>query len=229
MADQGRSAPQEKQGEQRSPEATKRTRRQFLKYTGVATGAAALGPTLFKQLGLASTSAAQYSPVTLTQTELSTLQAVMSRLIPADEELGGAPEARAHVYVDRSLNNSYAHQLPLYQDGLAGLNQTAQANGADSFADLSPDMQDELLSRLENGELDGQIENGSDFFGVVRQHTLEGTFCDPIYGGNHDFIGWDLLGYYGLMYVYTESQQEVGTDVEPAHQSIEQFGGEPVL
>lgn len=195
----------------------------------MATGAAALGPALFRQLGLASTSAAQYSPVALTQTELSTLQAVMSRLIPADEELGGATEAHAYAYVDQALNNSYAHQLPLYQNSLAGLNRVAQANGADSFADLSPAMQDDVLGQLESGELDDQIDSGADFFGVVHQHTLEGTFCDPIYGGNHNFIGWDMLGYYGLMYVYTETQQEVGTDVEPAHQSIEQFGGEPVL
>ena len=40
--------------------------------------------------------------------------------------------------------------------------------------------------------------NAATFFTLVRSHTIQGTFCDPYYGGNADFVGWDLIGYPGL-------------------------------
>ena len=33
---------------------------------------------------------------------------------------------------------------------------------------------------------------------MVRTHTLQGTFGDPYYGGNANFVGWDLIGYPGV-------------------------------
>ena len=36
------------------------------------------------------------------------------------------------------------------------------------------------------------------FFNMVRTHTLQGTFGDPYYGGNANFVGWDLIGYPGI-------------------------------
>jgi hypothetical protein len=45
---------------------------------------------------------------------------------------------------------------------------------------------------------------------MVRGHTIEGTFCDPYYGGNADFVGWDLIGYPGLrMAVGAEDQRMI--------------------
>jgi len=37
--------------------------------------------------------------------------------------------------------------------------------------------------------------SASAFFELVLGHTLEGTFSGPLYGGNRDFIGWQLIGY----------------------------------
>jgi hypothetical protein len=42
------------------------------------------------------------------------------------------------------------------------------------------------------------MPNAAAFFNLVRAHTIQGTFCDPYYGGNADFVGWDLIGYPGL-------------------------------
>ena len=33
---------------------------------------------------------------------------------------------------------------------------------------------------------------------MVRTHTLQGTFGDPYYGGNANFVGWDLIGFPGF-------------------------------
>jgi hypothetical protein len=33
------------------------------------------------------------------------------------------------------------------------------------------------------------------FFNLVRTHTITGFFASPVHGGNHDKVGWELLGY----------------------------------
>ena len=32
---------------------------------------------------------------------------------------------------------------------------------------------------------------------ALALHTREGMFCDPVYGGNHDRVGWELIGFPG--------------------------------
>ena len=41
----------------------------------------------------------------------------------------------------------------------------------------------------------------------MREHTLQGMFSDPYYGGNADFIGWDMIGYPGVRLATTAAQQ----------------------
>ena len=57
------------------------------------------------------------------------------------------------------------------------------------------------------------------FFDLVRTHTLQGTFGDPYYGGNANFVGWDLLGYPGVRTVVTADEQRLGVAVTPTHKS----------
>ena len=32
------------------------------------------------------------------------------------------------------------------------------------------------------------------FFEMLRQHTINGFLIDPDYGGNHDGVGWKVIG-----------------------------------
>jgi gluconate 2-dehydrogenase subunit 3-like protein len=57
------------------------------------------------------------------------------------------------------------------------------------------------------------------FFTLVRGHTLQGTFCDPIYGGNANFVGWDLIGYPGVRLAVSAADQNLSTPPTPAHTS----------
>ena len=50
------------------------------------------------------------------------------------------------------------------------------------------------------------------FFLVVREHTVEGFFCDPIYGGNRGAVGWRLVGFPGAQWGYTAEQMKPGFD-----------------
>ena len=49
-------------------------------------------------------------------------------------------------------------------------------------------------------------------FAVVREHTVEGLFCDPAYGGNRNTVGWRLVGFPGVQWGYTEEQMKEGYD-----------------
>jgi hypothetical protein len=53
----------------------------------------------------------------------------------------------------------------------------------------------------------------------VLGHTLEGTFGDPHYGGNQDFIGWELIGYPGVRLAVTAEQQRMDAKLEPTLRS----------
>lgn len=49
-------------------------------------------------------------------------------------------------------------------------------------------------------------------FAVIREHTIEGYFCDPIYGGNRNTVGWKLVGFPGAQWGYTAEQMKPGFD-----------------
>ena len=72
---------------------------------------------------------------------------------------------------------------------------------------------------MENGTATGFSPDSATFFNLVRAHTIEGTFCDPYYGGNANFVGWDLIGYPGVRTSVTEEEQDIDADLEPNRMS----------
>ncbi len=49
-------------------------------------------------------------------------------------------------------------------------------------------------------------------FAAVREHTIEGMFCDPMYGGNKNFVGWRLVGFPGAQWGYSAEHAKAGFD-----------------
>ncbi|MFN7984287.1 MAG: gluconate 2-dehydrogenase subunit 3 family protein [Vicinamibacterales bacterium] len=45
-------------------------------------------------------------------------------------------------------------------------------------------------------------------FTLVLNHTRQGMFGDPYYGGNANFAGWDLIGYPGIRTMVTAADQK---------------------
>ncbi|MXZ71285.1 MAG: gluconate 2-dehydrogenase subunit 3 family protein [Acidobacteria bacterium] len=176
------------------------TRREMLKRTVVA-GAALTWPSVLPGQGAAATRMGTQSGTpfeTLTEAEGTTLEAVVGRLIPSDAAGPGALEAGAARYIDRALAGALAPSLPAYRAGLAALDRYAEAERGARFRALDASVQDRLLAALESNAATGFMPSASAFFELLRTHTIEGTFSDPAYGGNADFIGWELLGYPGL-------------------------------
>ncbi|HET7085514.1 MAG TPA: gluconate 2-dehydrogenase subunit 3 family protein [Rhizomicrobium sp.] len=185
---------------------------------------------LFKWAGAASVLAgtgsvqAQAAPATLpyrealetlTAAEADTLEAFCARLIPSDANGPGAKEARAAHYIDRALGGALASARDAYRSGLLALDFKAREANGKPFSALDAKSQDAMLTELEKTE--------SSFFNLVRQHTLQGTFCDPYYGGNAGFVGWTLLGYPGIRMFVSEQDEAKNAHPVPVRKSAYDF------
>jgi gluconate 2-dehydrogenase gamma chain len=147
---------------------------------------------------------------TLTAAEADTLEAICARLIPSDHNGPGAAEARAAHYIDRALTGPLRGSRDAYAAGLAAIDVYAQSSKGAPFARLAPRDQDAVLTDMEKNVATGFMPNAATFFALVRTHTIQGTFCDPYYGGNANFVGWDLIGYPGLRMAVGEDEQRMG-------------------
>jgi gluconate 2-dehydrogenase gamma chain len=156
---------------------------------------------------------------TLTMPEAETLEAITARLIPSDANGPGALEAQAARYIDRALGGALASSRDAYRSGLAAIDSYARMSKGSSFATLQAGDQDAVLRDMEVNVASGFVPDASTFFNLVRAHTIQGTFCDPYYGGNADFVGWDLIGYPGVRLAVTTNDQRFDPQLVPIHRS----------
>jgi gluconate 2-dehydrogenase gamma chain len=147
------------------------------------------------------------------------MDTLVARLIPADTNGPGATEARAAHYIDRALGGALASSRSAYAAGLAAVEQYARSTKGASFVKLSPEDQDQVLTDIESDTATGFTPNSATFFNLVRDHTLQGMFCAPYYGGNANFVGWDLLGYPGVRTIVSPDQQRMDIELAPNHKS----------
>jgi gluconate 2-dehydrogenase gamma chain len=114
------------------------------------------------------------------------VEEMASQIIPTDHTLG-AREARVVHFIDRMLVTFEHARQAEYEQGLRDL--AAQTSkrfpNATKFSELIFDQQIQLLTAIED----------TPFFNLVRTHTITGFFASPVHGGNHDKLGWKLIGY----------------------------------
>jgi gluconate 2-dehydrogenase gamma chain len=156
---------------------------------------------------------------TLTPDEADTLDAIVARLVPTDASGPGATEARAVHYIDRALGGALASAREAYRAGLASVNAYARTSKGSPFAQLSAADQDAVLADMERNAAAGFESGSAAFFNLMLAHTLQGTFGDPHYGGNRNFVGWDLLGYPGIRLAVTASEQRLDARPSSTHMS----------
>ena len=200
------------------------TRRELLKRVTMVGTAAAIPVRLVTiermpaDVAAQGVGAAPASFETLTTVEGETLQAIVARLIPTDGNGPGATEARAAEYIDRALGGALASSRDAYRIGLAALDVYARASRKALFAQLPGDEQDAVLRELETDTAAG-FAGSAIFFNLLLTHTIQGTFGDPYYGGNANFVGWDLIGYPGVRLAVAPVDQRLDTRPTPTHQS----------
>ena len=156
---------------------------------------------------------------TLTAAEAETLEAITARLIPSDANGPGAVEARAAHYIDRALGGALASSRDLYRSSLAATDDYARTSKGASFAALPITDQDAVLRDMEANVAVGFVPDAATFFNLVRAHTIQGTFSDPYYGGNANFVGWDLIGYPGVRLAVAAADQRLDPRLTPTRRS----------
>ncbi len=89
---------------------------------------------------------------------------------------------------EREFNGPVLGLQQLYRDGLAAL--------GDDFASV------------DGAEQDARLGAVPAFKRLLYEHTCEGMYGDPVYGGNRDEVGWHMIGWVG------DIQPRGYTDVE---------------
>lgn len=121
------------------------------------------------------------------------------------------PDTSDVIYVQKSELSRYGYQAPLnpqqvFRQGLAQLDAYAKSKFGQGFASLSESDQDTIVGSLADGSATGfDNPNVTTFWSMVYDHTIQGMFCDPLYGGNRAYAGWKLVGYPGAQRAYTPS------------------------
>ena len=139
----------------------------------------------------------------------------MARIFPDDELGPGAIEAGAMYYADRALAGAEQNNQARYRAGVRSLDALATARFGAVFNDCSKAQQDVLVGHLAaqaapDAEVaPGEAPTGLTFFEMLRAHTLEGMFSDPVHGGNRNLSGWKLLGYPGPQPSYSHEEQQL--------------------
>lgn len=186
------------------------SRRELIRRLGMAGAAAVALPAFDRVLAFQREILKTAAPAgVLSASEAATLAAVCTRIIPTDESGPGAAEARAAEYIDRALGGWLSPSRDTYTAGLAAIDAAARARSGQRFVDLPPAAQDAVLQAMEQ----------TSFFALVRAHTIQGTFCDPAYGGNANFVGWDLIGYPGVRLNVTAADQRMAAPAKPIRRS----------
>ena len=214
MANGGREGQEGRAGQAGQAGQEGLTRRELLKRAGLVVGAAVVP--VVPVASPAQTTGSEETLRSLTRLEYDTLDAICARIIPADANGPGAREARAARFVDWGLAGALGSARAQYAAGLAAVETHAIASRGGSFSKLSPADQDAVVNDLSQNKVP-QAPQG--FFNTVRTHTIQGTFSDPFYGGNADYVGWDLIGYPGVRIAVPPEYQQWKTELTPNHQS----------
>jgi gluconate 2-dehydrogenase gamma chain len=128
------------------------------------------------------------------------------------EELTGKREEAWRQRIDRIRKS--------YESGVRDLDERARSAHGSDFVDLDPEQQDQVLRYLEQPyqEQEAEAEQARvtlygapiepalqqtsheidlGFVPLLALHTRQGFYADPIYGGNRDRVGWEVIGFPG--------------------------------
>ncbi len=114
------------------------------------------------------------------------IAAIAAQILPSDDG-PGATEAGVIYFIDRALTSFDQDKQDVYRNGLRDIENIRKRMfpPAESITSLSNQQQIELIRSIEK----------SDFFEVIRVHTLLGFLGNPSYGGNRGKVGWIYIGF----------------------------------
>jgi gluconate 2-dehydrogenase gamma chain len=207
-------------------------RREFLTISGGAIGATALYIIAREYGPLERRGEDVVVPLRFfTVKEARVVSAACESIFPRDANGAGATDAGVVIYIDRQLAGPYGRDKDRYvkppfvtsvpEHGYQAKENPRQIYRAGirvlgNFDELSTDEQIRKLKDIET----------SSFFKLLRRHTIEGMFCDPMHKGNSGQVGWALIGYPGPQFSYREDiDRHFGQAFHPQPTTIEQLVG----
>lgn len=162
------------------------TRREFIKMSAAAGAGVAI----------CGCSAAGEKKV-FTDSERGCLAAVAEQIIPADDEWGGASDAGVINYIENWAGKYYPEMLPIYRNGVAGIQKACRRLYSRDFQDLEFEAQTGFLKKMEAGKLPREDWEGSDqrgFFRELLTRSMQGFYGPPRHGGNKDYMSYRMCG-----------------------------------
>jgi gluconate 2-dehydrogenase gamma chain len=128
--------------------------------------------------------------------EAATLDAICERIIPADQD-PGASAAGVVNFIDTQMSGPFRRFQKTYRHGVIAVNQLSLRQFQKRFVELAPERQDAVLSAMEHNKVPPDVWDSAQarlFFDMVINHTLQGFYGDPRYGGNREAVSWAMLG-----------------------------------
>jgi len=213
-----------------------------------ATGiAAAVGGETVEAQAPATAAAKTAAPVShayafLTAPEAAFIEAAVDRFIPADELTPSGTDCGVAVFIDRQLAGAWGsgdrtymqgpwqkgvptqgYQSPLtpaefFRAGIAASNAHCRKTFNKDFDRLTSDQQNTVLQDMEQGRVTFDTVSAQEFFNLLLAAAMQGFFADPMYGGNRDKAAWKMIGFPGVIAIYSEhikTYRNKKYDVEP--------------
>lgn len=151
-----------------------------------------------------------------TRTEdFNALAAATEQIFPEDEHGPGAIKLGAPYYIDKQLASPWGRNADDYMErpfkngatplnrgdimiqGVRKLNEVANTKHQKAFNAIAEAEQIAILQEFESGNIELQLVSSTVFFGLLRQLTIEGCYCDPMHGGNKNMAGWKMREFPG--------------------------------
>jgi len=165
---------------------TKLNRRDFIQSASLAFGSILLLPSCLKQNSIYRF---------FTPEEALCVIAICEQIIPKDQS-PGATDAGVIYYIDRQLSGVFHYDRETYRNGIKNLQSYCAKKYGKTFENVVFDEQTKLLKSLESNQLkEPEWPQGkpSDFFDLVRSHTMQGFYGSPIHGGNKNYMSFEML------------------------------------
>ena len=176
------------------------SRRRFIQMAAIGSGSLLLLPRC--------TNRAIKSPWRFfTDREVSLVNAIIEQIIPTDE-WAGAKDAGVTKFIDKQLIGPYVRYQEKYRRGLADTDASCKLLYQKLFEELPWDRQTDYLKLMQSGKLAELLKNsktaqsgeiwaeGLDriFFGLIRDHTMQGFYGSPRHGGNKNYVSYRMIG-----------------------------------
>lgn len=158
--------------------------------------------------------------------DFDVIVASSERIYPKDDNGPGAIELGVPYFIDSQLAGEYGLNAKAYTSGpfkdtdsteryqsrmtrgdimiqgVRAVNDYSDKKYKAKFADLKGEDQDKVLTEFETNKIKMNGVSSEVFFNLLRQMTIEGCYCDPLYGGNRDMQGWKMREFPGAHPAY---------------------------